>query len=289
MDATAGTMEQLLERFLAWARDNDDIRAVVLIGSRARAERPADAWSDTDLIVVARAAQHYLETTAWLEEIGEPWLTFLERTADEQGWERRVLFAGVLDVDFALLSLGQFVKAMQGGMGAEVAGRGLQVLLDKDGLAAQVRLPTDRHPPASPPTQAEFLQAVNDFLYHAVWTAKKLRRGELWVGKSCCDSYMKQLLRQMAAWHARALHGWDYDTWFGGRFLEEWADPRVLQGLRAAFAHYDETDVWRALFATMDLFQWVAGEVAERLGYAYPTASHERVAQWILGVATTEA
>lgn len=34
-------------------------------------------------------------------------------------------------------------------------------------------------PPAAPPAAA-FEALVHDFLYHAVWLAKKLRRGELW-------------------------------------------------------------------------------------------------------------
>jgi len=72
---------------------------------------------------------------------------------------------------------------------------------------AQLVLPTSEAQPASPPAPAEFLNAVNDFWYHAVWTAKKLRRGELWIAMSCLDSYMKRRLLQMIEWHARATHG----------------------------------------------------------------------------------
>ena len=32
-------------------------------------------------------------------------------------------------------------------------------------------------PSAPPPTHAAFLALCHDFLYHAVWAAKKLRRG----------------------------------------------------------------------------------------------------------------
>jgi aminoglycoside 6-adenylyltransferase len=80
----------------------------------------------------------------------------------------------------------------------------------------------------------------------------------------------------MLEWHARALQGQCYDTWLRGRFLEKWADPRALAQLREAFAHYDEEDIWRALFATMNLFRWLAIEAAERLGHAYPTLGDER-------------
>src|SRR5437870_844238 len=38
-------MEQLEDRFVTWAKGRPDIRAAIVIGSRARIERPADAWS----------------------------------------------------------------------------------------------------------------------------------------------------------------------------------------------------------------------------------------------------
>ena len=108
------------------------------------------------------------------------------------------------------------------------------------------------------------------------------------MAKSCGDGYLKRLLLQMLEWHARAAYGWDYDTWHGGRFLEQWADPRAVQGLRQAFAYYDEDDVGRALLATMDLFRWLATETAQRLGYPYPAAAEERVTELVAGLCHSE-
>ena len=77
---------------------------------------------------------------------------------------------------------------------------------------------------------------------------------------------MKRLMREMTECHARATHGPDYDTWHEGRFLDQWADPRAVAGLTNAYAHYEESDVRRALWATMELFRWLSVETAERLG-----------------------
>ncbi|NBD35360.1 MAG: aminoglycoside adenylyltransferase, partial [Chloroflexi bacterium] len=128
-------------------------------------------------------------------------------------------------------------------------------------------------PPAyEPPEEAEFLNVVNDFWYHTVWTGKHVRRGELWWGKSCCDGYLKHLLHQMLTWHTHATQPDEVDTWMRGRFLEEWADARAVAALPEIFAHYDEEDVWRALLSTMELFHWLAVETATALGYSYPHA-----------------
>lgn len=55
------------------------------------------------------------------------------------------------------------------------------VPLDKDGMLAQLQtlISSIETPTPRPPSQHEFLEVVNNFLYHAVWTTKHLRRGML--------------------------------------------------------------------------------------------------------------
>jgi aminoglycoside 6-adenylyltransferase len=280
MHQTALAYEQLLERFVAWAQTQPDIRAAIILGSRARTERPADEWSDLDLWIITTDPDRLLSQTDWLEHLGTPWLTFLEPTATGGGTERRVLFEGGLDVDFVPTPVELVQRFAAEGWPPDIAGvirRGAHFVLDKDRLAASLELAPGDPPAPRPPTEDQFLNLVNDFWYHAVWVAKKLRRGELWTAKTGCDSYMKRLVLAMIEWHARAVSGWSSDTWHGGRFLEQWADPNAIAGLRVAFAHYDEADVRRALFATVDLFRWLAAETAARLSYPYPAAAEEHV------------
>jgi aminoglycoside 6-adenylyltransferase len=93
--------------------------------------------------------------------------------------------------------------------------------------------------------------------------------------------YLKELLRRMLEWHARAVNGPDHDTWMRGRFLEEWADPRAVAQLPEVFAHYDRQDIARALRATMELFRWLAVETAQRWGYLYPTAGEQAATELV--------
>jgi aminoglycoside 6-adenylyltransferase len=303
MEPAPNSYDQLIDRFVKWARTEKSVRAAILIGSRARRERPADQWSDFDLILIVTDPQLFLSRTDWLEKIGQPRLTFLESTATGGEMERRVLFDGGLDVDFAVIPnkdarglvwylriqkrfpfLLRLFPGPARRMAQTVSGffdilrRGVRILVDKDGLSEYLDRAPATDESARLPAQAEFLEAVNDFWYHSVWTAKHLRRGELWWAKSGCDDRLKWLLRRMMEWHARATKGPDFDTWMRGRFLEKWADPRAVRDLRETFAHYDEQDTWRALQATMNLFRWLSLETAERLAYSYPTAEADYAA-----------
>lgn len=81
----------------------------------------------------------------------------------------------------------------------------------------------------------------------------------------------------MLEWHAKMVYGPNHDTWFAGRYLEKWADPRVLAKLPEVFPHYDEEDIQRALLKNMQLFRWLARETADHLGYPYPDEPDRRI------------
>ena len=281
MNPTPTSMAELLGRIVLWAESAPDIGAVLLIGSRTRIDRPADEWSDLDLVLIAADPDRYLDTADWLEQIGTPWVTFVEGTIARTR-ERRALFEGALDVDFNFFTLERFQQVFHdGSVPPAVLHRGARVLVDKEGIIPALLPPSAAAPTLGPPQEAEFLAIIDEFWYRAIWSTKKLRRGELYIAIGNCDGVMKRLLREMLERHTRALQGRQYDTWHDGRFLEAWADPRALTALRAAYAHYDADDIGRALLATMDLFRWVSRETAERLGFLYPALAAERASEWV--------
>ena len=278
MNSTSADYKELLQQFTNWAQAEEDIRAAFVFGLRARLDHPADEWSDLDLLFLVDKPQVYVEATDWLQHMGGPWVSFLERTPDG-GFERRVLFEGGLDVDFIPESVSGFRKILNEGLPpilVDIFRRGFRVLIDKDGLSEQITAVQNQTAISMTSSETEYSNIANDFWFHTVWTAKHLRRGELWWAKSCCDSYLKNLLLRMLEFHARASQGPDFDTWMRGRFLEEWADERAVAALPQIYAHYEEEDIWRALLATMELFRWLAVETAANSGYEYPTYGDER-------------
>jgi aminoglycoside 6-adenylyltransferase len=265
-------MQDLIEGFTSWARDQDDVRSAFIVGSHARVDRPADNMSDLDLAVIVADPSIYLSDAAWLRAFGEPALTFVESTADGNFRERRVLFRDGRDVDFSLLPAGVVRQMVGQKVPPEIVAvlhRGFKILIDKDGLAEQLTDATRwAENPLILPTESTWTDTNHDFLYHAVWAAKKARRGELWIAKSSCDGYLKTLLLRLIEWHAITKN--NRDTWHKGRFLENWAEPEILAELPDTFARYTLVDVQRALLFSLRFYERFGREVAKRLGYAFP-------------------
>jgi aminoglycoside 6-adenylyltransferase len=110
MSNATTAMQEIEERFVAWATSCPDIWVACVIGSRARVDHPADAWSDLDSVIITSEPERYLTATDWLAHMGVPWLTYVEPTAVGGGRKRRVLFKGGHDVDFAVFSPAQFER-----------------------------------------------------------------------------------------------------------------------------------------------------------------------------------
>jgi aminoglycoside 6-adenylyltransferase len=286
--------EAVVERFVAWAETCPDIRFAAVLGSRARMDHPADDWADLDLLMVTQNPQHYINTAEWTARMGKPMLTLIEETAGGGQEERRVLYEEMLDVDYAIFPTDKVEKLLQKNtqsvafeeatlLIANAFGRGIRVIVDKDRLAEKIRtvISGKEQPKPRPPTCEEFVQVVSDFLYHCVWTTKHLLRGELWWALTSLNCRLPFLQLRMTEWQARATHGENYDTWFRGRFLENWANPEVITGLRNSIAHYDESDAFKALDAAMNLFRQTSMTTAEKLNFQYPLETDRKISTWV--------
>jgi aminoglycoside 6-adenylyltransferase len=255
-------MELLAAAIADWARERGDVRAAMVVGSQARTDAPADRWSDLDVPLFVDDPARLASDTGWVESFGRPVLTFLEPTAVGNRVERRVLYETGEDVDFPLIEASGWTVLTTSPELRLMLARGWRVLYDELGLEEALR---DLPPPESPlPDSAALRELASDFWYHALWTAKKLRRGEVFTALGCLNGYLPWRLLTMVAWHARAVDP-SVDTWHSGRFVERWGDPGALASLENVFARYDLRDVARGLWDTIDLFQGLTEEVERRL------------------------
>lgn len=257
-------MDLLAAAVADWAREREDVKGALLVGSQARTEAPADRWSDLDIVLFVDDPQRLADDESWVATFGSPVLTFLEATGFGSRVERRVLYETGEDVDFPLLEASARRELGSSPEARALLARGYRVLHDELGLAEEL---AELPPPAAeePPDSAALRELASDFWYHALWTAKKLRRGEIFTAIDCLDGYLKWRLLTLLRWHAHSVDP-SVETWHSGRFLERWADPGALAALERAYAHYDLRDVARALWETIDLFQGLEEEVARRLG-----------------------
>jgi aminoglycoside 6-adenylyltransferase len=281
-DALAAGMAELAGAVEVWARRDARVLAAVLIGSRARTERPADAYSDLDVVFVTDDPAAYLDGgDGWLDALGHgaPLTDYREQTIVPGIVERRVMFAGWREADFVPVPTGMLRSGEAAPVFAGIARRGYRVLADGAGLLAPLLPAGPPAPPAAPaaPTEDEYRQCLHDYLHHVVWSLKKLARGELWMASGAQYGTLRRTVLRLLEWEA-ATRPEPADTWHEGRFVDRWGDRAVLDRLPAALAGgYDAAGVVAAHRAGLELVRDLATALGGRFGYVYPENAHLQV------------
>ena len=254
------------EKLLALAKDDEDIKAIVLICSSTRDTVKADEYSDLDVVIATEKPEGWLYGDC-PKKLGSVKISFVEPTLGG-GKERRMLYDGSLDVDMIVFTPEQFKKAIREGVASWVMNRGYEILYDAEGFSTLLEEHISHELKPTDLAEPEFNNMVNDFFFHTVWASKKILRGELWTAKMCIDAYLKNYLLKMIEMYS--VSKYHADVWHDGRFLDRWAEKEILSDLEKCFAHYDREDMVSALLATLDLFCRLASQTAEIKGYKYP-------------------
>lgn len=271
--------ERLENNFISWAQTVEEIRAAFIVGSRARNDHPADKWSDLDIIFFTSKPNDYLFNNEWLKNFGNVWTSFVSETAGGDP-ECLALFDGGRQVDFVIHSLADLKQIVKNKIVPDNFYRGVRVILDKDHVAKAIMPQQIKAPQKAALSESDFLKTVNLFWFVALYMAKQILRNELWVVK-IRDGTIKELLLQMIEWHEKAENGNEYDTWHAGRFLCEWASKETLAELQTSFGHFDRRDSWKALKATITLFQRLSHNISQTMNFSYPYDLERNVLNWI--------
>lgn len=270
---------ELERKIQAWADNELQVRALVVIGSYAREKHTADRWSDLDLILFVSDAQSFTGDGTWLNRFGEIWLSLLQKAGSGIP-EWLVIYGGGVKVDFLIAEANQSLsEALSGHPFGEVTRQGVRVLVNKgepepyQALGQEINL--------SLPQTETFEVVVKLFWLSAFRAASLIGRGDLWRARKIMDVTLRQLIVDMMAWHARAKKGPGLDTWHDGRYMEEWAYPWVVERLPALFVPFEIAASARALGEMIGLFTRMVEETAVQRQYPLPVGYQDRVRDWI--------
>lgn len=284
--------DPVLDRISAWTERREDLSALVQIGSRVQPGGVADEWSDYDFQLITRRPTLYRDAATW-RELGDAWVVSTQRVfggADKV----TLILPGAVEVDFVILKAIELRVAFAALRAPGLASlwppplkfgvRDLRIVacpgwrLIKGGAAWEKRYARlGAVPPWPRLDESEFHEVCAAFWAAAVWTAKKVARGELRAAQrhfhvSLTESLWR-LLEEEARDQSRPARP-------EARRAERWLPPeRVGQ---TGFASAAEAGALRrALAESIAAFDEVAAALARRRGWAPRDFSGVR--EWLSG------
>lgn len=274
----------MIEKIQQWAKNQANIRAVLLTSSRAREDNKVDKLSDYDIEIYVTDTKPYTKNDDWLQTFGEVMILLPEKR-DLLGTEqasRLVIYKDGTKVDFTIVHIDILMQIKDLPYLPDWLDDGYKVLLDKGNLTINLKKPQYKAYIPKKPSEKEYYDLVKDFWWEITYVAKNLWRNEIFPAKYSSEYVVRyKALLRMLEWYIQIDRNWQCRTGYVGKGIEKSLSPDEQEELKNIFAGVDIEENWQALFNTMNFFRRISIAVAKDLGYKYPQELDNNVSQYI--------
>ena len=275
--------QEMISLLLAWARQNENIRTVLMTSSRANPYAFTDLFTDYDVELFVNNLDALEKDDGWLNRFG----SLIKKVVLQDGnWRTRlVLYEDGTKIDFQI-STNDYIEDLAGMKELPAKyDNGYKVLLDKDGLAKQIPVPSYKAYITKKPTHEQFAETINSFWGDTAYVANSLWRDELYFAKYMLDNVIRfNYLQPVIEWYLGVKYDWTVNPNKFGRWFKRYLDSDTWTELEGTYAGAGIEENWEALFRTADLFSRLGQEVGNSLGYRYPFEYEQRMREYLLKV-----
>jgi aminoglycoside 6-adenylyltransferase len=271
--------QEMLDLILKVAELDDNIRAVIMQGSRVNPHAKKDPFQDFDIVYFVGDVEPYRRNWAFIHQFGE--LMILQTPEDmvdpppenngHYTYLMQFLDGNRIDLSFCSLET----------IHANITDSLTVVLLDKDHLIPELAPSSDRDYLPQRPSSKLYDDCCNEFWWVSVYVAKGLWRDELTYAKHIQDVYVREQLMKMLVWYFGVQTGFQKSPGKMGKYLKECLDPELWVLLQSTYADWEPEHIWDSLFAMCVLFRQTAHDVAEHFGFNYPEQDDRNVTRYL--------
>lgn len=273
-----------LNQVIEWATSQPNIRAALLTSSLTNPDAPVDKFSDLDIELVVNNYDNFLKDDSWITNFGNIITTIIEgeESFDGRCSSRMVLYEDYTKIDFLIFSVDRFKTEADKLPLHEDWDIGYRVLLDKDGLTANMPPPSYKAFIIEKPDEEKFHWLLNNYWWDLTYVAKCLARDELYYAKLMSEQMMRFEHQQvLIEWYIGSQNNWNITTNKYGRLFKKYLSPEMWKKAMSTFAGADLEDNWRALFAYADFGRELGRELAATLGYSYPEELDRKITAYL--------
>lgn len=271
--------QEMLDLILNFARECDDVRAVVMNGSRVNPNAKKDPFQDYDIVYYVRSVEPFRRNMDVVKYFGE--IMILQTPEDmsdppPEGDGHYTYLMQFMDgnrIDLSFNALHQTDVTRNDSLSL--------VLLDKDNLLGELPPPSDAGYLPQRPTAKAFDDCCNEFWWLNPYVAKSLWRDELIHAKYILDTLVREQLLKMLRWHFGVQTGFQKSPGKLGKYLKSQINAELWALLECSYSDSKLDHIWDALLSTDDLFRQIAQCVASHFGFSYPEQDDIRVSNYI--------
>lgn len=271
--------KEILDLILQFARENEDVRVVIMNGSRVNPNAKIDPFQDYDILCLVRSVEPFRRNPEIPRYFGD--ILVMETPEDmddpppanDGGYGYLMQFIDGSRIDLGFTPLERARECVEDTLSV--------VLLDKDNLIGELPPPSDRSYLPKKPTAKAFEDCCNEFWWVTPYAAKGLWRDELTYAKQIQDIYIREQLMKMLTWYFGVKTDFQKSPGKEGKYLKGSLGEDVWDMLVRTYSDARPDATWEALFVMGDLFRKVAKVVANTFGFTYPEQDDRNVSAYI--------
>jgi len=276
------TPEEILKLVLNIANEDDNIRAVLMTGSRANPDCPVDIYQDFDIVYFVKDIKTYWDNDAWIEDkFGKP--SFMQKPEsmslippDNNGnYAYLMMFPDGNRIDL------QITKELYVDDGEPAI-----LLLDKDGTFPKINVAKD-YWYIEKPNQKFFSDCCNEFHWCLNNVAKGIAREELSYAMEQFQN-VRDMLMKMLEWYIGVNNDFAVSAGKSGKYFKKFLPEDIYLKFTKTYSDADYEHMWEAAFEMLYLFDDVAKMVADKLAFAFNISEAQGIESYMKRVRNKE-
>ena len=271
--------EEMMKLILGFASEHDEIRAVVMNGSRVNPNAKKDPFQDYDVACYVTDVEPFRRKPEIVKYFGEILILQTPEDMDDPppskdgGYGYLMQFMDGNRIDLGFSPLEKLAEYLEDSLSL--------VLVDKDNRIGVIPPPNDRGYLPQKPTEKAFADCCNEFWWLNAYVAKSLWRDELTLAHYMFDAHLRDQLLKMLTWYFGVQTDFQKAAGKHGKYLQDGIGEDLWKLLERTYADAQPERAWEALFVTGELFRKTALPVARSFGFDYPAEDDRKVSEYI--------
>lgn len=259
--------KEMYSLILGFAEKEDNIRAVILNGSRTNPNVKKDKYQDFDIVYLCREPEKYIKDKTWFDIFGERLVWQLPDEnpfyePSESNYGILLQFSDGNRIDFSIADIKSYY-------GYCFDDRLSVVLLDKDGVLPELPAPDESSHYIKKPDQVKFSASRCEFWWVSMYVGKGLKRHQLLYAEECFSNCVRKELKKMLNWYAQIIHGENISSGKSSYRLNTLLPENTWERFASTFFTLEEECIWEALFTACELYTEVSRKVADFYGFKF--------------------
>ena len=254
--------DHFLDKIIAFASVNHQVRTVVLNGSRANKQANLDDYSDYDITFYVKASETF-NALKLIKELGE--IVIMQELSEQLfpektkiiGYIYLVQYKDKIRLDLSIVDeKDRRIHLKQKDY--------RKVLLDKDNY--KIKEDIEGVFTIKKPTQAYFDACVKNFYWVSLYVAKGLMRNHLLYAYEHL-SIMRTSLNAMIEWFIGNNHNFDIEVGKCGQKYQDYLPKDYYLMYLDTFTRLTKEDLFKALDKMLKLFYMLSDDCSKKLSY----------------------